>query len=220
MHKDPQHFDVYFIRGKPDLTTSYEIKNDDLFVKTEEGYTPGIINKTILSMEAFLPKLKDYDYVLRTNLSSFYVFSRLLNFINTLPKEKCYCGVPLYIPADWYPKFGYINFVSGAGIILSTDLVEMLVREKEEIFKFNSELPDDVLIGWFFQKKLINLIVAERSDFHTKDDWHQRKPIISSKSYHFRAKLNPSFRLQEEDFADEIFINRELLDMFYSDKKI
>lgn len=219
MHNDPQHFDVFFIRGNPELATPYEIKGDNLFVKTEENYTPGIINKTVLSMEALLPRLKDYDYVIRTNLSSFYVFPRLLVFLNTLPKQKCYCGVPLYIPADWYPKFGHINFVSGAGIILSSDLAEMLAREKEEIFKFNMELADDVLIGWFFQKKMINLIIAGRNDYHTKADWIESKGNISKESFHFRAKHNPSFRLPEENFADEIYIDHELLNMFYSEMK-
>jgi len=219
MNKDPQHYDVFFIRGNPELSRSYEIKGNDLFVKTAESYTPGIINKTVLSIEALLPKLKDYDYVLRTNLSSFYVFSRLLDFLNTLPRQNCYCGVPLYIPADWYPKFGYMNFISGAGIILSSDLAEMLVRGKEEIFKFNTELPDDVLIGWFFQQKNINLIVAARNDFQTKANWLESKKIISKESFHFRAKCNPTFRAAEENCADELYINNELHKMFYSDLK-
>lgn len=217
MHSDPAHFEVYFIKGNPELPTPFEIKGDDLFVKTEEGYVPGIVNKTILSMEAMLPRLKEFDYVLRTNLSSFYVFPRLLNFVSTLPKKKCYCGIRMHIPGSWIPKFGYtINFVSGAGFLLSSDLVEMLVREKEDIFKFNNDLPDDVLIGLFFQNRSIHSIPAERMDIPTRDQWIAQKDKIPERAFHFRAKNNNNIRTESESFSDELYINLELLKMFYA----
>ena len=214
MNSDPEHFEVYFIRGNPDLTAPYEIKGNDLYVKTEEGYTPGIVNKTVLSLEVFKDKLKDYDYVLRTNLSSFYVFPRLLDFLATLPKTNCYCGVQMYIPPQ-NTIFGLINFVSGAGIIMSSDLATKMVEGKEEIFKINKELPDDVLIGLFFQRKSIFSVPGGRVDFQTKEAWEAGKNSISDKSFHFRAKNNYNFRSAEESFADELYIDKELIKMFY-----
>lgn len=219
MHSDPEHVEAYFIRGNPNLSTPYEIKGDDLFVKTEESYTPGIFNKTVLSMEVFLPKMKEYDYVIRTNLSSFYVLPRLLNFLKSQPKEKYYSGIQMHLPPQWNPQFGLVNFVSGAGIILSSDLVEMLVREKEEVFKLNTIMPDDVLIGWFFQNKAIYSKHAGRTDFQTKEEFVAAKGNIPNDSFHFRAKSNYNFRSSEEIFADEIFIDRELVKMFYPESK-
>jgi len=214
INTDPEHFEVYFIYGNPDLVAPYEIEGDKLIVKTEEGYTPGIINKTVLAIEAFMPKLDNYDYILRTNLSSLYVFPRLLDFLTTLPKNNCYCGVQLYLPPE-NTRFGLINFVSGAGIILSTDLAKRVVSDKEGIFKLNKELPDDVLIGLFFQERSIFSIPAGRSDFQTKEAWEAGKNSIPETSFHFRAKNNYNFRTAEESFADEIFIDRELINMFY-----
>ncbi|MBA2369085.1 MAG: hypothetical protein H0V82_08705 [Candidatus Protochlamydia sp.] len=215
MHSCPEHIEVYFIKGNPDLPTSFEIRGDDLFVKTEEGYIPGIINKTILSMEAMLPRFKEFDFVLRTNLSSFYVFPRLLNFIRNLPPKKCYCGFQMHIPASWTPKLGFINFVSGAGFILSIDLVEMLIREKCYLLKYKCDLPDDVLIGLFFQKRSILSLPAERMDIGTLEEWNAQKDNISENAFHFRAKNHTNLRTAAESFSDELHINQELLKIFY-----
>lgn len=219
MHSDPAHFEVYFIQGDPELPTAHAIKGDHLFVKTAESYAPGIVNKTVLSIEALMSRMDEFDYVLRTNLSSFYVFPRLLNFVKTLPKERCYCGIQMHTPASWHPNFGLINFVSGAGILLSKDLAKMMVNEKEEIFKYSSELPDDVLIGYFYQKRGILSMPAERVDFPTREAWLANKHRISDKSFHFRAKNNYNMRSAEENFADEIVIDKELLKMFYPNAK-
>ena len=95
MQEDPEHVEAYFIKGDPTLSQSYEIRGDTIWSRTEEGYVPesaGILNKTILSMKALLPKIRKSDYVLRTNLSSFFVFPRLLKFLEKLPSARCYCG--------------------------------------------------------------------------------------------------------------------------------
>lgn len=212
MNSDPEHFEVYFITGNPDLATPYEIKGNYLITKTEESYKPGIINKSVLSIEALLPRLHEFDYVVRTNLSSFYVFPRLLNFVKTLPKEKCYCGLQMFIDV---PKFGTINFISGAGIILSTDMAKLLVDEKNEVLKFNKELPDDLILGRFFQNKWILSQSAPRSDFPTYDDWIAKKDKIPQNAFHFRAKNHYDFRSADENFRDEIAVDKELLKMFY-----
>src|SRR3990167_3166550 len=89
-HLDPSHVEAYFIRGNPNLTAEVELEGDVLWSRTEECVKPGILNKTILSMEYFLSRLHEFDYVLRTNLSSFYVMPKLLEFLKTLPKNGVY----------------------------------------------------------------------------------------------------------------------------------
>lgn len=46
---------------------------------------PGILNKTVKGLEFLQPCFSDFDYILRTNLSSFYVFPKLLNFLHQAP---------------------------------------------------------------------------------------------------------------------------------------
>ncbi len=216
MHRDPEHFEVYFIRGDPNLSKDYEISNDTITIKAAENYSPGIANKTVLSMEAIQPRLKEFDYVIRTNLSSFYYFPNLLKFLNKLPKQKCYCAISMYIPESACPKFGRIYFGSGAGIIVSPDLVEMMVKEKEDIFLYSSDLPDDVLIGLFFQKRNIPIINAERVDFFTREEYESKKDAIPAHAYHFRAKALYDLRRPEHEYQNELYILKQLLNKYYS----
>ena len=70
----------------------------------------------------------------------------------------------LHLPEEWVPQFGRIPFVTGSGFFLSMDLAEMLVREKGAIFELNEQLPDDVLIGYFFDQRHIPSMPADRID--------------------------------------------------------
>lgn len=214
MNSDPEHFEAYFIRADQNLPAKYQIKKNEIIVKTPEGFAPGIINKTIMSLEALQSRLNEFDYVVRTNLSSFYAYPRLLAFLQSIPKTNVYRGVSLY-PCELPQEFLQIPFVSGAGIILSKDLAEMLVKEHHAFEKYKAELPDDVFIGMFFQKKNITPMQASRSDFPNRAAWQAGKNNLPADAFHFRAKSHHCFRMDEENYEDELFILHELLNMFY-----
>ena len=204
MNYDPEHVEVYFMKAKSDLATDYEIEGDTIWCKGTETWIPGILNKTILSMEAMLPRLHEFDYVIRTNLSSFFIFPRLLKFLETLPKEKCYCG----------ERFTYSHwaFAQGAGIIFSSDLVKMLVENKNQIF--NSSIIDDAALGLFFHDHQVELIEPSlyRMDILTLQSWDANKDKIPPLIYHFRLKNHAGLRI-----PDEIFVQREMVKMFYGE---
>ncbi len=201
MHLDQEHVEAYFIKGSPELEQPYLIVGDEIWSKTQENYTPGIINKTILSMEAMLPRLDEFDYVLRTNLSSFYYFPKLLGFLKTLPSTQCYSAAI----GQLHGKFG-----SGAGFILSTDLVKMLIDNKEKLLD-NTSFPDDVVIGHFLIQGKIPLIPAKRLDFPSRKAFIKHRNKKLSKHFHFRLKHeDENLRSTEEIYLQTIF--RE---MFY-----
>ena len=84
MHLDRKHIEAYFIKADDRIEEPYEIRDDVLWIKTKDSLIPGVLNKTVLSFEAMLPRIKnEFDYIVRTNLSSFYIFPRLLNFLET-----------------------------------------------------------------------------------------------------------------------------------------
>ncbi len=217
MNSDPKHFDAYFIRGDADLAAKFEIKRNEITVKTHESLVPGIINKTLLSLEALQPSLHEYDYIIRTNLSSFYVFPKLLTFLETLPRANCYGGVPLF-PCELSPEFLNIRFIWGAGIIMSNDVVQTLLNESCHYEKYKAEVPDDVFIGLIFQKKNIPLTYAPRNDYPTKATWLNNKKSIPENAFHFRAKSHHLVRQETDSFTDELFILNELLEQFYGIK--
>jgi hypothetical protein len=206
MHLDPEHVEAYFIRGNPKLPTPYQIQGDVIWSKTDEGWIPqsaGIINKTVLSLEAMMPRLHEFDYVLRTNLSSFYVFPRLLQVLEKLPRKKCYFASQTGVDS---------GIGSGSGFILSPDLAEIIVKNKK-VFLGHKKSPDDVMIGNFLKKQGYKLSPHRRIDFLTLDDWFNGRDSMPVDMFHFRVKTEDHLRLR-----DDIFIQSELLEIFYPEQ--
>lgn len=206
MNDDPEHFEAYFLRADPKLTEPFVIRPNEIVVKTEEGYAPGILNKTLLAMEAFLPRLDEFDYVLRTNLSSFFPYKNFLKHLETLPRTNCYSGVSV----PWYEY----SFVSGAGIVLSSDLVRLLVKKHHE-FDSAKTLPDDVFIGLFYHKNKVPITCTARWDYPTYEGWLKYNHQIEDFAYHFRAKANYNFRTDKDPHTDELLTLKALLNKYY-----
>jgi hypothetical protein len=84
-----------------------------------------------------------YDYILRTNLSSFYHIPRLLDFLMTQPKSN-------YVAARQTLFREGVSFISGAGFIVSKDIVASLLDLMYHPNVFTEDLiylPDDVAIS-------------------------------------------------------------------------
>lgn len=196
MHYDPKHVEAYFIKGDENLSVPWIITDDVIWSKTQETWRPGILNKTILSMEAMLPRIREFDYIIRTNLSSFYVFPRLLQFLSSCPRSNFYGG------SDAAPSIG-----SGCGFILSPDLVELLVQNKQK-FMNDSSHNDDMLIGIFLRDRGIKLHYHHRVAFPTPALWENYLNNFHDNFFHFRLK--------GPDHEYEIYLYAKLINMFYA----
>lgn len=219
MNSDPDHFEAYFLRANPDLGTPFEISKNELTVKTQESLVPGILNKTILGMEALESRLDEFDYVIRTNLSSFYPFENLRKYLSTLPRQNCYAGISLYQPKSLGlpPGLDNVPFISGAGIILSKDLAKLLIKNHQKFDKYKAEMPDDVFIGLFYQNNQVHQIPAQRWDYPTYKGWVENNHKIEDYAYHFRAKYSYNVRTTADPFADELLTLKALLKKYYPD---
>ncbi|MFA6066658.1 MAG: hypothetical protein WC707_05760 [Candidatus Babeliaceae bacterium] len=203
MHDDPEHVEAYFIREDPTLATDYCIEGDIIWAKATEGWAPessGMIDKTLLSLEAMLPRLSEFDYVLRTNLSSFYVFPQLLTYLETLPRTNCYAGSP----------YGRLHYASGCGFIMSPDVVRLLVDHKKEFIN-NKQWAEDVLIGKFMIKHGIKRLPHVRVDLENVQVLHAMQGKIPAQAFHFRIKN----RYHDRRLVEDIYIHKQLLKMFY-----
>ena len=116
----------------------YEI-DDTLYFNGEEALIPTIYNKTIKGLE-YINQF-EYDFVMRTNLSSFLNVYNILNFINLLPKNN-FAGGYLCFNA----------FISGTGIFMSKDVATILINNIND-----THIHDDVLISRILQYNNIKL---------------------------------------------------------------
>ena len=213
MHRFKEHFDAYFIHADPHLEKEFLLKGDVLYVKEEESICPGVMDKTIRAMEAFLPILDQYDYVVRPNLSSFLVLPRLQNFLKNQPLEQFYAGHTYdrshdrNLPLPW---------VAGACYILSTDLVRLVLKNK----KFLMHRPklelnwDDLLLAQFMQQH--HVLPKHHPSFKLERFYFPHKICsqIPEDIYHFRIRMIHRDRMR---YRLEKIIHEELYDMFYVD---
>jgi hypothetical protein len=200
MHSDPEHVKAYFMKADPHLASRYRIDGDVIWCQCQESYIPGIVNKTLLSMECILPQIDQFDYVIRVSSSSFYHFPRLIAYLESLPRGRCYRGV-----IGCVPEHG--EYASGSGFIVSPDLVKLLVQDQESIKR--SLIDDDVVIGIFFREHGVFPVSAPREDIESLEDWNRKKEMTPH--FHFRTHhSNSSLRM-----ALDLPIYYDLLKKFY-----
>jgi hypothetical protein len=125
-----------------------DINNNTLYTSGKECITPCGTKKTLLAMK-YVQDNYDFDFILRTNLSSFYVLQKLKNTLNMLNKENIFTG------------YNKDNFISGTQMIFSKDIIDILTNSMNEIInKYNSTNGihnDDVALSDFLKNKNIKL---------------------------------------------------------------
>ena len=130
-----------------------------------------------LALDAIkLLEFGEYDFIFRTNSSSYINKERLLKHAETLPKERCYSG--------W--SLGEKEAVSGAGIWLSPDMVDILREELPP----GENIEEDILIGRILHGKYGIEIQDDKSRYDITD-----VAEVPLDRYHYRLKT--SDRLQD-----------------------
>ena len=144
----------FFYCYNNNIESDYKIDNDMLYIKGEETFVPGILQKTIKAIEICLHF--KFTYIVRTNISTVINF-KLLN--EHLAKNDInYGGASIYgIPLNYrVPKDGivddrysFINFIAGFAIILSRKMAKLVVEKQKDI---DYNVIDDVSFAVFFKK--------------------------------------------------------------------
>ena len=146
----------------------YHTKNSIHLKCTENYHLMGI-----RTLECFDYCLKnfEFDFLLRTNISSYIHKYNLMSWLSDKPRQNFYSGV--------IGEYSGIRYVSGAGIFMSKDVVEKTIERANSI---DTSLVDDVAIGKLLSDT--NIIPALRVDLHCE---HQNLNFDTS-SFHFRCK--------------------------------
>jgi hypothetical protein len=161
--------EYYFIQYKPDTdpiwvnnVNNHKFVDDFLYLKGNESFIPGILDKTIHAMRLF--NLDNYDFFIRTNLSSFFILDKFISFLESLPRKELYCSPAL----SWsLTEDGKQYYGSGCLIILSMDCAKFLCRDNC-ILNGRCETYDDIVIGrelWYIGGYKIMDIVHRRDIF-------------------------------------------------------
>lgn len=156
----------YFIEFSEKINDEVLLNNEDniILIKGKDSVIPGVLDKTIKSIKYFVNNNIDFDYIVRTNLSTVINLKKLHYF---LENNKFDYGGPrgilnfnnnelqiskLSFKKNFKTKFNKINinnrfFASGTGIIMSKNAVFKLLNE--DIYY---SIIDDVLIGLYLSQ--------------------------------------------------------------------
>lgn len=145
------------ISGNENLHTISKVIKNDIYCDSVNGWDE-ILPNTISAMN-YLRNVVDFDFIIRTNQSTYWNLPKLEDLLETLPSSNLYAGQIM--------SSGEIRFVSGSGIILSSDLVDQMIEKHDEI---DSDLIDDVSISRFMDYRKVEPVSIPRPSifFHFK----------------------------------------------------
>src|SRR5271157_292661 len=158
---------VYYYGGRSSTT----VEGDKVFFPVLEG-VENIGRKTI-EFFRFARERKIFDWLIRTNCSSYIDIANLKRFLLNKPREIFFSAVVNHYAGR--------PFASGSGYILSSDLVRKVIDNEQS---WNHRLLDDVAISFLLQDLGIQLQPGSRQDFQSVD----QVALIDTDQYHFRCK--------------------------------
>ncbi len=120
----------FFIEHSEHINGKVVELGDHIFIKGKETFIPGIYDKTIKAIE-YVNEKYEYDYLVRTNLSSFWNVENALRACENFPTTRF---------AGGYPHQG---FLSGTCMIFSKDVSKIVATRHIQ----NSTIIDDVTIS-------------------------------------------------------------------------
>lgn len=191
MNTDPD-IDCYFLECDPAIDKPY-MRNNTLYTTGDELYS-NIFKKTIDSFRFF--NCDAYDYIIRTNLSSLYIFSELKRCLINYNKNKLYTGA--------IGNHNSIDFVSGSGMIMTPDVIDILKSIKDT--DIDIDLPDDVMIGYLLHKYGVDPSSSSRLEIANLQALMEYKTDGTLFKEHLHYRLKSSSTID-----DEMYVRREIM---------
>jgi hypothetical protein len=125
------------IDGLVSPVSSYKLESfqNNIFTFDSVNGWDQILPNTIGALES-ITAMKDFDYIIRTNLSTYWNVKNTLKLLKSLPKMNVYAG-----PIQEVNGF---RWVEGDAIIMSADVVNLLLNNKELV---DNRVIDDLSIS-------------------------------------------------------------------------
>jgi len=185
--------DTFFIVMRENQEKLVEEENDIIYVKGKE-HVLNVLYKTITALEYLFQK-NEYDFVIRSNISTIIYIPKLLQYLHSIPTTNIYT-TSQFLNLQWLdPRAGIHNtslfgtiYASGISITLSNDTVKYLINNKD---KLRHDIVDDVSIGLFF--KTYNPTILKKGSQYMSSELHTNtvtKNININDYIFFRNKSN------------------------------
>lgn len=134
----PDKIKFFFIENK-EMDVDVIEDGNYIYVNGVESFVPGIYNKSVKAIE-YVTNNYSFDYVIRTNLSTFWNMPNLFSYLSSAPK------------VSLAASFSFMGFLSGTAIILSRDVGIIVYSNPNYV-----NIADDVAISQTIQSHGIDL---------------------------------------------------------------
>jgi hypothetical protein len=172
------HFIGQKYRNQRELDYVGDQESEYLVVDTKDDYY-NIAKKTFIALDNINSNY-EYDFVFRTNTSSYINFKNLKEFVKKDFQSLDYSGSILKaVEGD--------TIASGAGIFLSKKNVELILQNSDY---FDESLPDDVAISRVLKK--FNIIPKDLNRIDLKSV-PSPKIVFNTSDFHYRCRLDPNY---------------------------
>ena len=207
MFRDPM-FKVMFIYGKTD--NKLEDYNEDYDIISKH-IPEGLGISKVLEAFKIIEERFTYDYLIRTNLSTFWDFEKLHKHLDVLPKQNCYSGDG---PLPNYNKYGY--YLSGVDTIVTPEMITSINNNNNDVdIRRNCE---DQAMGLYFNGVLKGPMLPTRICFfeditcvnETDKICNRIDDAVKNDKTHYRVK-NQNGNREELDKC----VYKELLNKIY-----
>lgn len=121
---------------------------------------------------------REFEYVYRTNTSSYINLDRLQVVAEGLPRERCYAGWVIRRDPDGLP------FVSGGGMLMSRDVAEAFATRSD----WNWGTTDDAAFGEAAAAMRLDLVPLDRVRVRTIDDVAALTEEQLATTFNYRCK--------------------------------
>jgi hypothetical protein len=180
----------FYIEYKKDINEDVVEIDDFIFIKgNEDPMIPNLLNKNIIAIN-YINKKYNFDFILRTNLSSIWNISKLLSLYNEIPKSNFFGGYVIFN-----------SFISGTGIFISKDLIEKLLKINTNYFN----VLDDVAISTHMKNQGIKM-----TDFNILTNYKMNYQILNENETDINAHTHKNNNLEINDttYIDDILYFR------------
>lgn len=173
-----------------------------LYIKGEEKYEcEAIYTKTLIALK-YIDANFNYKYVIRTNLSSFWNFENLQEYLNQRQHGKYLMGWLVNNTNDCENPF-----ISGTGIIIPNNLVPLIFDHTKTKYCM-----DDIEISEFYRSQQIDIMCARRK-LHN---------FVCIFEFNSKGKIDDKFELMKDQkivyYRVKSYENREENDKYCLDK--
>lgn len=188
------NIDCFFYKGNPNQEDNYMlIDKNTLSIKIDDGY-PMIYEKMRKVFGYFEDQLDSYDFVYRTNLSSFIVFENYLKTLSRIQRKTKFCSA---IVGD----YNGLHYPSGSGFTLSTDIVRHIIHNPIPRF-----IEDDVTVGVILNELGVGIIPVKRIDILSEQNAALIDIIDTNATdiFHYRLKSNSGDRGKDLEYFNRL----------------